>query len=182
MQTIKYFVGAAALLLISSCESINNLFEVKVDTEFEVSIPLETETTPLKNGTPIYSFSGEKSLDPLTNEDLVDIKDRMKEIAINGIDLKLTSDELSEIKISIMDVTFMKDNNTNGIGFQFHDITITEGISEVVSFLQNEDLFKMISDWLAVGPVNVYIAGQANKPGITMNAVSTLASTVYAGL
>lgn len=181
MKKSIYLLVLVVAFMASSCKSINDLLVVKVDTEFEVSIPLETETTPLKSGTPLYAFRGEKSLDPLNNEDLVDFKNKIKQIAVNGIGIRFSTPELGEIKISDWEIGFW-DKNGNGLSYDFGDLSINEGISELVSTLDDKASFEYISDYLTSGPMTIRITGKVDKPGITMEAFFSLASTVFVGL
>jgi hypothetical protein len=75
---------------LSSCEKIKSLFDVEFESELSGNLLVNVAELQ-KKSTDAYSFSASATIDPLSDEDIEEYVDNIKEIDVDGIIAEVTS-------------------------------------------------------------------------------------------
>ena len=72
----------------TSCEKIKSIFDVEVDTTLEGDIDIDIQEQA-KKSTENYTFSSSATIDPMSNSDIEENVDKIKEFAVNGVEAEV---------------------------------------------------------------------------------------------
>lgn len=182
MKRITYLLGASLLLMTTSCSSIGDLFKVKVDTQFDVNIPIIADSQPMKSASS-YPFSGKKTFNPMTGEEL---KNHINKIwSMDLTDIQARVQKISE-DFTILDATMtVSGQDSNGkdlfVTWPFTNFSITEGLVLTLSNAATQ-FFTLSSILTGLSEVTVIFSGNVDKPGVSFELFTQMFAKATVGL
>jgi len=163
-NTIRILLMLALTLSLTSCEKIKNLFDIKVDTNIEGELYIQTDDTELKS-TEGYGFN-ETITVQVINDDLYEYQDEINDFMVSGA--TATVDSLSVDQVVLLAGTTFSISNDN------HSVVWTLGsdfpISEGTSFdLGDDGLYDVLEDiFNDMLPITMTAVGAADQGNVFM--------------
>lgn len=182
MKKITFLLGASLLLMTTSCESVSNLFKVKVDTQFDVNIPITADSQPMKSSAG-YPFSGEETFNPLSVDELADYASRISSITLSDIVVTIMS---VSGPFTILDATLTvagqdSDGNDLSVEWTFENNNIIEGA--ILALVNTNNQLDTLSAILTgLSEVTVTFTGNVDTPGVTYDLFTQMFAQATVGL
>lgn len=182
MKRSILFLSVISLLLLSSCSQLSDLLKVKVDTEFQITLPVTADSQPLKSAA-VYPFSAQTTFNPLSQEDLAEYTNQIA--AINLTDIMATVTAVSGNFILVDALLEISGKDQDGqdvsVSWTFAGVTVTEGVMLALSNAAGE--YTALSALLTgLGEISVSFSGHTNTPGVTYELFNQLFAEVTVGL
>lgn len=172
-----YALSFAFVFFLSGCESVSNLFTVKVDTDFVVDIPVDITTPTLKMSGP-YPFSVSKTFNPIEEPDIADYVDRIKEINLSSMTATVIS---TTAPFKLETGTLVVSGSVDSVTWTFTAQSIEDGSS--LTLANDDGQFDTVSEILSeTGDVTITFSGTSDIFGIGFVLQAILNSVVTAGL
>ena len=147
----------------TGCEQIKSLADVNFDVTFTadlpVTVPGEGQLKSLDEGMAGYRFTESESVNPLSNEDINEYKDKIKGWQNKGVTLTVISVESAPVVVSNVVLTVNNGNAATEAVFEIlepwtinngslHTFTDTENISKLIAILNAKKVFtvKIVGD------------------------------------
>ncbi len=165
-NALRILVLAMLTVSLSSCEKINSLFDVEIETTIEADLSFVTDETALKS-TDDHGFNESQTVDVL-NADLSAYEDLIQDFNTQNITIEVFSVDSSDV-ILRADSEFGISNSTAGYTWTLTaDWPINEGFTLTV----DEASYGAINDILEdLEPITFTAVGTCNKGNvhITLN-------------
>ncbi len=165
-NTLRILVLAVLTMSLSSCEKINSLFDVEIETTIEGDLSFVTDEAALKS-TDDHGFNDSKTVDVL-NADLSEYGDLIQDFNTQNITIEVISVDSSDV-ILRADSEFGISNSNAGYTWTLTaDWPIYEGLTLTV----DEASFGAMNDILGdKEPITFTAVGTCNKGNvhITLN-------------
>ncbi|MCX6226441.1 MAG: hypothetical protein NTV01_17110 [Bacteroidia bacterium] len=162
------------VLILSSCKKINDALTVKINTDFTVNLPVTSSSPVLKS--PTAAFLSTATLDPLSNEDLAEYKDR-----INGFEVTGMTGTISNLSanVTLTDVKLKVSTPSKSTEWNFANLPLTNG--SAVTFDNSASQWTKINEILGEQKeVTVTFSGNASQTNVTFNLQVTFTTVVTA--
>ncbi len=162
------------LVILSSCQKIKDVLTVKVDADFSVNLPV-TIPEPLLKST-ASQFLSTSTLDPLSDEDLADYKEKIKSFDLTG--MTGTVSELS-VPVTLTDAKLLVNTDANSTEWNFTNLPLTNGT--VVTFDNVGGQWTKINDILnEQKEITITFSGNSSQTNVTFNLRIDLETKVSA--
>jgi hypothetical protein len=170
------FLSVILLFTLSGCDSINNLFNVEVESDFQVNLTVDV-TTPLKTGA--FAFDESETFNPADEPELVDYINTIKEINVHTITAMIGA--LNRATFTLLNGTLTITDGTETVSYSYSDVTVTDGTELTITDTAGE--FAKVSTMLTgLKDVTVRINGEVDASPTTFTVFTTLGSRVVAGI
>jgi hypothetical protein len=174
----RIFFTLALILMITatSCQKIKDALTIKVDTEFQVTLPVTVGGELLK--TAFYQFSSSETLDPAENETIQQYKDRIKGYELTGV-TGTVSDLITTFTLA--DATLSVSTPSLSTEWSITDQVIENGTE--LTFSNDNGQWTTINSMLDSGEIiTVTFSGHTDKPGIVYTLILLFKAQVEAGI
>lgn len=151
------------VLILSSCQKIKDILTTKIDADFSLSLPVEISSSPLKSTA--GTFLSTSTLDPLSDEDLAQYKDKIKSFELTG--LTGTISELSA-DVTLTNTRLLVNTDSNSAEWNFTNLPLTNGT--VITFDNTTSQWAKINEILDEQKViTITFSGTSSQTGVTFN-------------
>lgn len=167
-----------AVISLSACSDLKNLFKVTVDTSFTVDLPIEVTQQKSSFSGP-FPFFASVTFNPLDEPDLADYVDNISSIELTS--MSATVKTLSAPFQLVSGLLLVEGANNQSVSWAFTDVSIKDGTA--LTLANDNGQFDTLTEILnSQVDVTVTFSGLSDIPGISYVLQAVMNAAVIAGL